>query len=41
VLVGLLLNDAAGLWWADPAAAFVPVYYGGREGWRTLHELAT
>ena len=38
VLLGLILNAAAGLWWADPAAAFVIVYYGMREGWRTLHE---
>ncbi len=38
VLVGLILNAWAGLWWADPAAAFVIVYYGAREGWHTLHE---
>ena len=38
VLVGLILNAAAGLWWADPAAAFVIVYYGAREGWLALHE---
>jgi len=38
VLLGLTLNAAAGLWWADPAAAFVIVYYGAREGWRALHE---
>jgi divalent metal cation (Fe/Co/Zn/Cd) transporter len=38
VLAGLILNAAAGLWWADPAAAFVIVYYGAREGWHLLHE---
>jgi divalent metal cation (Fe/Co/Zn/Cd) transporter len=38
VLVGLVLNVTAGLWWADPAAAFVIVYYGAREGWQALHE---
>jgi divalent metal cation (Fe/Co/Zn/Cd) transporter len=38
VLVGLLLNAAADLWWADPAAAFVIVYYGAREGCHALHE---
>jgi divalent metal cation (Fe/Co/Zn/Cd) transporter len=38
VLVGLILNAAAGLWWADPDAAFVIVYYGAREGWHVLHE---
>jgi divalent metal cation (Fe/Co/Zn/Cd) transporter len=40
VLLGLTLNAAAGLWWADPAAAFVIVYYGAREGWHALHETA-
>jgi divalent metal cation (Fe/Co/Zn/Cd) transporter len=40
VLLGLTLNAAAGLWWADPAAAFVIVYYGAREGWLALHETA-
>jgi divalent metal cation (Fe/Co/Zn/Cd) transporter len=38
ILVGLVLNAAAGLWWADPAAAFVIVYYGAREGFHALHE---
>lgn len=38
VLVGLILNAAFGWWWADPAAAFVIVYYGLREGWHALHE---
>jgi divalent metal cation (Fe/Co/Zn/Cd) transporter len=36
VLVGLVLNAAVGWWWADPAAAFVVVYYGVREGWHAL-----
>ena len=39
VLVGLILNASLGWWWADPAAAFVIVYYGLREGWQALHEM--
>jgi divalent metal cation (Fe/Co/Zn/Cd) transporter len=31
VLLGLVLNAAAGLWWADPAAGYVLVYYAARE----------
>lgn len=31
VLVGLVLNAAAGWWWADPAAGYVLVYYAARE----------
>ena len=31
VLLGLVLNAAVGLWWADPAAGYVLVYYAGRE----------
>jgi divalent metal cation (Fe/Co/Zn/Cd) transporter len=31
VLLGLVLNAAAGWWWADPAAGFVLVYYAARE----------
>jgi len=31
VLLGLILNAAAGLWWADPAAGYVLVYYAVRE----------
>jgi divalent metal cation (Fe/Co/Zn/Cd) transporter len=31
VLVGLVLNTAAGWWWADPAAGYVLVYYAARE----------
>ena len=38
VLIGLVLNAAVGWWWADPAAAFVIVYYGAGEGWHALHE---
>lgn len=30
VLASLVLNGWAGLWWADPVAAFVIVYYGAR-----------
>ncbi len=32
VLVGLVLNAAAGSWWADPLAGAVIVFYGLREG---------
>jgi divalent metal cation (Fe/Co/Zn/Cd) transporter len=31
VLAGLVLNATAGWWWADPLAAYVLVYYAGRE----------
>jgi divalent metal cation (Fe/Co/Zn/Cd) transporter len=31
VLAGLLLNAAAGWWWADPAAGYVLVCYAARE----------
>ncbi|MFF3128048.1 cation transporter [Streptomyces sp. NPDC057908] len=31
VLLGLLLNSLAGLWWANPAAGYVLVYYALRE----------
>jgi divalent metal cation (Fe/Co/Zn/Cd) transporter len=31
VLTGLILNAAAGWWWADPAAGYVLVYYAARE----------
>ena len=31
VLLGLLLNAAAGWWWADPIAGYVLVYYAVRE----------
>jgi divalent metal cation (Fe/Co/Zn/Cd) transporter len=36
VLVGLILNAAANLWWADPLASFVIVFYGVKEGWAAL-----
>jgi divalent metal cation (Fe/Co/Zn/Cd) transporter len=32
VLIGLVPNAITGLWWADPLAALVIVYYGIREG---------
>ncbi len=31
VVAGLVLNAAAGWWWADPAAGYVLVYYAARE----------
>ncbi|MCC9311581.1 cation transporter [Kitasatospora sp. RB6PN24] len=31
VLIGLVLNTTAGLWWADPLAGYVLVYYAVRE----------
>lgn len=36
VLGGLVLNAALGWWWADPAAAYVLVYYGAREAHHAL-----
>jgi divalent metal cation (Fe/Co/Zn/Cd) transporter len=33
LLVGLLLNAAAGLWWADPVAALAMVPIIAKEGW--------
>lgn len=36
VLGGLVLNAAAGWWWADPLAGLVIVYYGVREGANAL-----
>ena len=38
VLVGVLLNSLFGLWWADPLAALIVVYYGIREGLHAWHE---
>jgi divalent metal cation (Fe/Co/Zn/Cd) transporter len=32
VLIGLVLNASFGWWWADPAAGYVLVFYGAREG---------
>jgi divalent metal cation (Fe/Co/Zn/Cd) transporter len=37
VLAGLILNAAAGWWWADPLAGLVIVYYGFKEGWEIWH----
>lgn len=37
VLVGLALNAVAGWWWADPAAAFVLVFYAIREARAIFH----
>ena len=31
VMLGLILNAAAGWWWADPAAGYVLVFYAARE----------
>jgi divalent metal cation (Fe/Co/Zn/Cd) transporter len=36
VLVGLVLNALLGWWWADPAAGYVLVQYGAREGHAAL-----
>lgn len=36
VLAGLALNAGLGWWWADPAAAYVLVFYGAREARATL-----
>lgn len=38
VLAGVVLNALAGLWWADPIAGFVIVFYGLREGWIAISE---
>lgn len=38
VLSGLVLNAALGWWWADPAAAYVLVYYAAREARAALSE---
>jgi len=40
VLIGLTLNALAGLWWADPAAAYVLVYYAAREAHSIFAEQA-
>jgi divalent metal cation (Fe/Co/Zn/Cd) transporter len=34
---GLVLNAALGWWWADPAAGYVILVYGIKEGWASLH----
>jgi divalent metal cation (Fe/Co/Zn/Cd) transporter len=36
VLIGLVLNAAAGLWWADPLAGYVLLYYAVREARESL-----
>jgi divalent metal cation (Fe/Co/Zn/Cd) transporter len=36
LLAGLVLNAAAGWWWADPAAALVMVPIIAKEGWEAL-----
>ncbi|HLX87926.1 MAG TPA: cation transporter [Acidimicrobiales bacterium] len=36
VLTGILLNTVAGWWWADPAAGYVILVYGVKEGWAAL-----
>jgi len=41
LLVGLLLNQFFGLWWADPLAALVLVYFIVSEGREALHEART
>ena len=38
VLLGLALNSALGWWWADPLAAYVLVYYGGKEAWQIFRD---
>lgn len=38
VLVGLVVNAAAGWWWADPLAGFVIVFYGAREAYAIFVE---
>jgi divalent metal cation (Fe/Co/Zn/Cd) transporter len=37
VLLGLVLNGAAGWWWADPAAGYVLVWYAAREVREIFH----
>lgn len=41
LLVGLLLNKFFGLWWADPLAALILVYFIVHEGREALHEART
>jgi divalent metal cation (Fe/Co/Zn/Cd) transporter len=41
VLIGIALNAIFGLWWADPLAAFVIVYYGFKEGYTAVRGKAT
>ncbi|WP_343038126.1 cation transporter [Arthrobacter wenxiniae] len=39
VLTGVLLDDLAGWWWADPVAGLVIVYYAVREAWHILRHM--
>ena len=41
LLVGLLLNEFFGWWWADPLAALALVYFIVKEGREALHEART
>jgi len=41
VLAGLVLNSALGWWWADPAAAYVLVYYASRESFEIFRAHTT
>jgi divalent metal cation (Fe/Co/Zn/Cd) transporter len=41
VLAGLVLNSALGWWWADPAAAYILVYYASRESFEIFHAPTT
>lgn len=41
VLVGVALNATFGLWWADPLASLVVVYYGIREAIEAWRHAAT
>jgi len=38
VLLGLVLNAAAGWWWSAPLAGFVIVVYSVRDGFSTWRE---
>ena len=40
VLVSLILNTLFGLWWADPLAGLVIVFYGLKEGWHAWREVS-
>ena len=41
ILVGLILNAAAGWWWADVSAGIVLAAYGLREGQHHIHSAST
>ncbi len=38
VLIGLVLNASVGWWWADPAAGYVILLYGLKEGLAAIRE---